>query len=486
MRIVALRGESAPNFDAVRMEFPPGLVAVLGADGRLRGAAHRMLAGVEEGVRVSTLPRVPDPVLTRLPVELRQALQAGIGVDGPEEVVEAGTRALALLGGLDRLEAARVRLVRLRGAPAVAPGPQAEALMDRIRGLEGAPEELEALEAELRTLRGDDAEITGDVEAATMEWLRERQDAETQLGAYRDRARELKERLGELEASGKDAVCPTCHRPLMEHFSPVLETLREEWETVVQDGSWWRRRREQLELKPDPLTELESRALRLHAATETLAERVELARSRVRELDEARLKLAERVGSGVADLEAVEPQRRVPDEVWAAVDEALARAARQMRGQARDELLDRTSRVLARITGGRILSASWLEAGRLDLFGVEGSLHPPAEEDAAAAQVAARVAVAQTLAARAGTPFPPLILAEPFDRMDDAVKIRTVDLLRGIVGPVFEQILLVTRGEVVDFYPEAFDTIVELRRDALAGPSVFRTVPAGLGPLSLT
>jgi len=485
MRIVALRGESAPHFDAVRMDLPPGLVAVLGADGRLRGAAHRMLSGLEDGVRVSTLPRVPDPALTRLPLELRRGLEGGHGLDGPEEVVEAGTRALSLLAGLDRLEAARVRLVRLRGVPAAAPGPQAEALMERIRALEGAPEELAALEAELRGLRGDDAEITGDVEAATMEWLRERQDAETQLGAYRDRARELKERLGELEASGADAVCPTGQRPLLEHAAPVLDTLREEWESVVQDGSWWRRRREQLELKPERLTELESRALRLHAATESLAERVELVRARVRELDEARLKLAERVGGGVGDLEALEPQRRVPEEVWGAVDEALARAARQMRTESRERVLDRMSRVLTRITGGRVLSVRWLDTGRLDLFGVEGSLHPPAEEDAAAAQVAGRIAAAQTLAARAGTPFPPLVLGEPFDRMDDAVKIRTVELLRGIVGPVFEQVLLVTRGEVVDFYPEAFDSIVELRRDALAGPSVFRAIPAGLGPLSL-
>lgn len=485
MRIVGLRGDAAPRFDDGRAEVPPGLVAVLGGDGRLRTVAHRMLAGREEGVRVVTLPRVPDPSVTRLPADLRRALEAGVGIQGPEQVVEAGTRALALLGGLDRLEAARVRLVRLRGAPAVGPGPETEALMERIRELESAPEGLSALEMELRTLRGDDAEVTGDVEAATMEWLRERQDAETQLGAYRDRARELKARLAELESRGESATCPTCERPLAEHFAPVLDTLREEWESVVQDGSWWRRRREQLELKPDKLTELESRALRLHAATESLAERVEVARARVRELDEARLKLAERVGGGVSDLEIADSQRRVPEGVWAAVDDALARAARGMRDEARDELLDRTSRVLTRMTGGRIISARWLDAGRLDLFGVEGGLHPAAEEDTAAAEVAGRIAAAQTLAARAGTPFPTLILAEPFDRMDDAVKIRTVKILRGIVGPIFEQILVVTRGEVVDFYPEAFDAIVELRRDALAGPSVFRSVPAGLGPFSL-
>ncbi|HSM05173.1 MAG TPA: hypothetical protein VK858_11120 [Longimicrobiales bacterium] len=482
MRIVMIRGEARPGVEAVSAEPPPGLVAVVGRDGRLRGMAHRMLAGAQEGVRVTTRPRVPDPVLTRLPDDLRRAIESGLELGTAEEVVEAGTTALALLGGLDRVESARVHLVRVRGPAPAGPQGQAEAIMERIRELEGAPEELAALERELRSLRGDDAEITGDVEAATMEWLRERQDAETHLGAYRDRARELKERLQGLAGREDDADCPTCGRPLREHAATVLEALQEEWESVVQDGSWWRRRREQLEGKPAQLQELEGRALRLHAATESLAERVEVARARVRELEEARLKLAERVGGG-SDPE--EGSSRVPGDVAQAVDRALYRTARTIREAARARLLERMSRILARMTGGRILAAGWPGTSRLDLFGIEGSLHPPVEEDDAAAHLAARIAVAQTVSARAGTPFPPLILAEPFDRMDDAVKVRTVELLRALLGPVFEQILLVTRGEVVEFYPEAFDAILELRRDALAGPSVFRQVPAGLGPLRL-
>jgi len=43
----------------------------------------------------------------------------------------------------------------------------------------------------------------------------------------------------------------------------------------------------------------------------------------------------------------------------------------------------------------------------------------------------------------------------------------------------------VTRGEIVESSPEIFDGIVELRREALAGPSVFRSVPAGMGTLRL-
>lgn len=483
MRIVTVRGEARAGVEAVSAEPPPGLVAVVGRDGRLRRTAHRMLAGVQEGVRVTTRPRVSDPVLTRLPEEIRRALESGLELGTAEDVVEAGTTALALLGGLDRVESARVHLVRLRGPGRADPQGQAESIMARIRELEGAPEEMAALERELRALRGDDAEITGDVEAATMEWLRERQDAETHLGAYRDRARELKERIQTLTEGDADTACPTCGRPLREHADTVLEALQEEWESIVQDGSWWRRRREQLEGKPEALQELEGRALRLHAATESLAERVEVARARVRELEEARLKLAERVGGGGSEAE-VGPGR-VPGEVAQAVDRALYRTARGLREDAREVLLERMSRILARMTGGRILSAGWPGTGHLDLFGIEGSLHPAVEEDDAAAHLAARIAVAQTVSARAGTPFPPLILAEPFDRMDDAVKIRTVDLLRSILGPVFEQILLVTRGEVVEFYPEAFDAILELRRDALAGPSVFRQVPAGLGALRL-
>lgn len=484
MRIVSVQGRPGPGGPPVDGDVPAGLVALVGRSGRLRAWAHHVLAGDDDTVRVTTRPRVPDPALTRIPSNLRRALESGLGLTSAEDVVEAGTSALALLSGLDRVDEARLSLVRLRGSPDPEPPRKAEAIMARIRELEGAPEEMAALETELRALRGDDAEITGDVEAATMEWLRERQDAETQLGAYRDRARELKARIEGLEAAGEEAPCPTCGRRLEEHREQVLAVLREEWEGVVQDGSWWRRRREQLEGKPERLQELEGRALRLHAATESLAERVEVARSRVRELSEARLKLAERVTGG-APSEDGGAVGRLPGPVWQAVDRALYRTARSLRESARNALLDRTSRILARMTGGRILAAGWSETGRLDLFGLEGTLHPPVDEDEATAHVAVRIAAAQTVAARAGTPFPPLIIAEPFDRMDDAVKIRTVGLLRSILGPVFEQVLLLTRGEIVDFSPEAFDAIVEIRQDTRSGPTRLRRIPAGLGPLRL-
>jgi len=488
MRIVSVHGEAMPGLGPISVELPAGLVAVIGGDGRLRRLAHRMLSG-GDGAKVSTLPRVPDPVLSRLPPDLRGSLEHGGDLDRAEAVVEAGARALALLEGLGRVEAARAQLGRLRGVDAEddPSGVEPEAVLARIRELEGAPEELEALESELRALRADDAEVTGDLEVATMEWLRERQDAETHLQTYRDRARELKSSLAELEAQGGEATCPTCRRPLSDHLPAVQELLQDEWEDVVGDGSWWRRRREQLEDKPDRLRELERRALRMHSETEALAERVEVARSRVDEMEELRTDLADLAdATGVRAPRGAEVAGGIEPEVWARADAALAETARTMRADARALLLDRAARILGRMTAGRILTIAWTESGRLELSGVEGVLHPVAEEDLAAAFVAIRIAAVRTLAKRAGTATPPFILGEPFDRLDEPIRIRTVEWLRRAIGPDFEQVLIVTRGEIVESCPEIFDGIVELRREALAGPSVFRSVPAGMGTLRLT
>jgi DNA repair exonuclease SbcCD ATPase subunit len=171
-----------------------------------------------------------------------------------------------------------------------------EAIRERIRELDTAPGRLRELESALMQVRADSAEVSGDLEFRTMEWLRERQDAETNLYAYRDRARELKSQMEGLQTRGRDSPCPTCRRELADHFDVVMDELREEWDGVVQDGRWWRRRREQLELKPDALQELEARSIRLHARIEGLSEALEHARHQVRELEDLKAQLARTAG----------------------------------------------------------------------------------------------------------------------------------------------------------------------------------------------
>lgn len=492
MRILGVHGPRVPGVGHLEVDYlPAGLVAILGPDGRTRRAIYDALTG-EAGPDATfvTSPRVPDPHLARLPRGLADELRTGRGFRDPEAVVEAGARALAWTLGLDRVESARSRLARLRGDASDEGGGPSEALLARIRELEGAPDEVTALQEELQQLRADDAEVTGDLEAATMDWLRERQDAETQLQAYRDRARELKVRLREVEADGTDAVCPTCQRPLADHTDVVLEYLRDEWDGVVQDGSWWRRRREQLELKPDRLQELESAAVRLHARMEELVGRVESARDRARELHDLRAELAGMAPAGSGPRAVAPPDAGAAAPLSPAVAEAaeaaLVATAASLTREARARLLDRTAAYAVSLTDGRLLGARWVGAGRLEAVGPAGPLGTLADEDAAALQIAARLAAVELVWASAGARDPALVVGYAFDRLDEAVKVRAADLLAERVRQGLIQVLVVTRGEVVDLVPEAFDGVLELRIEA--GPeagAVLRPVAAGTGVVRL-
>jgi hypothetical protein len=214
--------------------------------------------------------------------------------------------------------------------------------------------EFRTAERELVAIRGDVTEVDGDLEVATMEWLRERQDAETTLQAYRDRARELRGRIRKMASAGPEAPCPTCGRVLASHYEEVLSELQEQWEAVVQDGSWWRSRWEQLELKPPTLQEVEVRSMRLHAAVEAGSERVELLRARLRDLSST-----------------ARPQPASGAE--GAVVLALGRMRGARLARAADILGQRASRFMCRISGGRILALSW-EGGTVRLQGSEGVL----------------------------------------------------------------------------------------------------------------
>ncbi len=116
-----------------------------------------------------------------------------------------------------------------------------------------------------RELREKAAEVATRAAAAKVAWIRERQDAETRLLLHRDRERELRRRVAAIEEAGDAADCSVCGRPLGERAERVLAARREEWESVVQDGKWWRRRRDQLKRKPGQLVSLEREAAVLRA-----------------------------------------------------------------------------------------------------------------------------------------------------------------------------------------------------------------------------
>ena len=445
----ALDGE-VPGVGRVSTSIPVGLTALVGGGGRGRRAILELLVAAVPGGREGAL--------------------GGLwGGSEPETLEGAWYRAVEAVAESRGLGVLRTALGRLGAAPTWARSAAHaidQAAAARSRGAvrvdpEQVAAEFRTAERDLRACRADVAEVDGDLEVATMDWLRERQDAETTLQAYRDRARELRTRIRRMESAGPEAPCPTCGRVLESHYEEVLTELRDQWESVVQDGGWWRSRWEQLELKPPALQELEGRSLRLHAALEAGSERVELLRARLRELD---------VAAGVSSDETIGAA--------GAVVAVLKRLHAARLARATDLLLQRASRFVCRISGSRILALSW-DGETVRLEGSEGPLRPMSEEDLATGRIAIRVAAASLVAA-AGRVLGSLALEEPFDRLDGETQIRTVLLVRELLDEI-PRVILFTRGDVVDARPELFDYVLEVREEELGGGPPLRPALAGPG-----
>ncbi len=454
MRIARLTGLRAGDLPPLDGELGPGLVALVGspeAASEVRRALVWSAAVGEGGVALTD-------VTDRTGIE---ALWGGTG-----GLVEALDAAIVWLAGpaLARVEAALTAAgVRRPGLPlsTAAPVSEERANGDHRRSHPNAVAELHAREHELRELRAEWAEVTGDVEQATMDWLRERQDAETQLQAYRDRARELKARLAQLEAGGPDAPCPTCGRPLADHLKDVRVQLREEWESVVQDGSWWKRRREQLEGKPEHLQALEGRGVRVHAAVEYGAERVERVRAEIRVLEALREPLVTEAGS---------PEAR-----------ALERLAEELRTAARSRVLREAGQLAERITAGRVLWIRDDEDGPVAVGLFHGGV--PGIRDRAAVELATRMAAA-ALARAAGAPLFGMVVSEALEWLDPEDRLRSVDVL-GELAEGLGQVILVTGTDLVDLRPEAFARALELGPFERGAPPL-RSLGVGVAVLRLS
>ncbi len=443
--IDALDGD-VPGLGRVSTSIPRGVTAVLGGGGRARRALLELLIDVGQTGRPGA---IADLWAGTEPETLEGAVRRAIDAVAESRGSGVARSALERLGAVEALPVPEPP-IRQRGAVRV--DPEQVALEFRIA------------ERELRAARADVAEVDGDLEVATMEWLRERQDSETTLQAYRDRARELRSRIRRMESAGPEAPCPTCGRVLESHYADVLAELTEQWEAVVQDGSWWRSRWEQLEMKPESLQELEGRSLRLHAAVEAGSERVELLRARLQELD----------GSGSADQGASGAD--------GAVVAALRRLLSARFARAGNLLVQRASRFVCRISGGRILAIS-RDGEEVRLEGSEGVLTPVSEEDLAAGRIAIRIAAA-SLVAGGGRVLASLPIEEPFDRLEGEAQIRTLVLVRELDQEI-PRVILVTRGDVVDARPELFDYVLEIREEGTVVGPPLRPALGGPGRVTL-
>ena len=334
----------------------------------------------------------------------------------------------------------------------------------------------EKTEARLRELREELTEVRGEVEAGMMKWVRERQDAETRLHLYRDRERELRAQLAAIDEAGVEAVCASCGRGLGDRAAAVRDARSEEWEAVVQDGRWWRRRRDQLEYKPDDLKAMESRALALDAEVDDLSEelerrsvqalQLEAANARLEQLAETEAVLGE-MGGGAGGRGVVGEGGEVAGEV-----EVVRARQRAATGKA---VRDRIHGKFVSLTGGRLLGvfptifAAWAEDGR------------SGGEEFAVLELAARITLAE-LAVSAGMAPGSVIFPAGLDRVNREDRPR---VLADLVRLVRRIPLLVVKAtaRVAAAAPECFDFLYRI--DDPAGGARIRRQESGLGTIWL-
>ncbi len=457
-------GAAAAN-QPLDLQLGPGLTALVGGDGPFRNELMERFAR-----RLA------------LDDERIQTLIAGPGVVGPAFAWRRTVRILAQWWGLEGVDQEVAALIH-GGSGAndsLWTDSGVDSLRARVHELRRLPDAVRVKARELRGLRADAVEVGGDLEVANMDWLRDRQDAETHLLAYRDRARELRVRVQQLNEGGRDAACPTCDRVLSERFESVLEVLREEWESVVQDGSWWKRRKDQLDLKPVHLQELEGKSIRLQARIEGCTEEVERLRARLPELAEAEDTLAgAEDGRGPSELGPGNAMGLSSDDA-----DLRRRVLESLRGEllseARDALMARTGRYLNHLTSGGVLGVGLTGDGEPTIVRDEGARRMHSDEEVAAYLFALRLASVD-LAADLGVHVPEILLGDTFDRLEPDAKLRAVGLLRTLLARV-PRILLFCRGDILDATPERFDWIVELAVDRPESPFA-RVQRSGVGNL---
>lgn len=308
--------------------------------------------------------------------------------------------------------------------------------------------------ADAGALREKAAEVATRAAAAKVAWIRERQDAETRLLLHRDRERELRRRVAAIETAGDVADCSVCGRPFGEHAESVLAARREEWESVVQDGKWWRRRRDQLKRKPGQLASLERKAAALQGRIAGVA----------------------REGAGTHG-EAGGGTRGVGQGAGAA--EGVAVSAREagngVAASVREEVRGRIHRKVVTLTGGRIagsfpgLYEEWTGGGR------------GGGEEITVLRIAARISMAE-LAIQGGLEMGAVVIPTGLERLSAEDLSRLLPELAGLGGRI-GFVLVKATASVVASAPECFDLL--FRIEDATGAGRVRRQRSGVGTVRL-
>jgi DNA repair protein SbcC/Rad50 len=153
----------------------------------------------------------------------------------------------------------------------------------RLEQLKDSPDVLKQAGQELARLNERLSTADANVTRLRNEWAAERQDVRTKLQQHLERHDELKYQIEQLRATGPDGTCPICTRPLGQEFERVVGLLEEQFEEVMQNGKWLRKREAQLEKMPADLKAAEQEHATVKGESATLTERVTRTEQALRE-----------------------------------------------------------------------------------------------------------------------------------------------------------------------------------------------------------
>ncbi len=216
---------------------------------------------------------------------LRDRIKPLEDLPAENESLQSLAEAEARRGSLDKQLAGqreRVEGLNKKAAATAEKGGASADLKEKLAVQEGECDRLETL-----------------LQETTSRWDRDRQEADANRRILRGQAEELQAQIQHLEAAGPDGICPTCKRALGSEYDSVLELVRGQYEEVVQDGKWHKKRFEQLSAEPDEVV----------AGRNELAGARELSERIRRELVEAEAALAQ-ADALKAELEAEEARAR--------------------------------------------------------------------------------------------------------------------------------------------------------------------------------
>jgi len=170
------------------------------------------------------------------------------------------------------------------------------------RGQLPGPETLAQTRVRVQELEAAVTEAGLEAETQRTAWVRDAQDAESNRRTLLEQFQDLQAQRERVVHAGPDGDCPTCARPLGVEYTKVLELLDRQLEEVVSNGSFYRKRIEQLKAEPPDLVAADQRREELERALQVTSTEVAQLNAQAKEASSLAAEEA-RLGERVRGLE---------------------------------------------------------------------------------------------------------------------------------------------------------------------------------------